>query len=274
MSQKISVKISTKISLIFVLFLFLFVAGCTKSTTSVSSNFSNQNSSQQTQNSLETELINNGSRKTNLVALTFDADMTPGMLKEYKSGKIKSWYDQKITEILRKNSVPATIFITGMWAELYPQVVQDLSSDPLFEIGNHSYDHAAFSTPCFGLSETKNKETEITKTQDILTKLTGKTPKYFRFPGGCFKKEDLDLAQKLNIKVVEWDVVSGDSYLKDPQKIVDQVLKKTQNGSIIVMHFQGGPHAPATSSALQKIIDGLKQKGFSFGTVSQLLSSS
>ena len=199
--------------------------------------------------------------------------MTPGMLKEYKAGKIKSWYDQKITEILRKNSVPATIFMTGMWAELYPDVVKDLSSDPLFEIGNHSYDHAAFSIPCYGLPKAENKDAEITKTQDILTNLTGKTPQYFRFPGGCYKDPDLKIVQNLGVKVVEWDVISGDAYLKKAAPIVKQVLKNAQNGSIIVMHFQGGPHAPATSAALQDIIDGLKQKGFSFATISQLLSS-
>src|ERR1700676_5574760 len=41
-----------------------------------------------------------------LVALTFDADMTPGMLSELKSKRVGSWYNEKVIETLRREQVP------------------------------------------------------------------------------------------------------------------------------------------------------------------------
>jgi hypothetical protein len=55
-----------------------------------------------------------------IVVLTFDADMTPGMLRELKSGKVASWYKEKVIEALRQQQTPATLFLTGLWIETIP----------------------------------------------------------------------------------------------------------------------------------------------------------
>ncbi|MFA7278021.1 MAG: polysaccharide deacetylase family protein [Candidatus Gracilibacteria bacterium] len=216
-------------------------------------------------------VFEHGSREKKVVALTFDADMTPKMKKELEKGAVKSWFDEKIPEILERNHVPATIFITGMWAEMYPDEVKKLAANPLYEIGNHSYDHAAFHTPCYGLLETKDKEEEIIKTQKILQSLTGVFPKYFRFPGGCGIKTDVDLVSDLGMQVVGWDDISGDAYIRDhAEPIISRTISQAKNGSIVVMHFHGGTTAPQTSRALQGIIDGLRKRGFEFVKVSDL----
>ncbi len=44
-----------------------------------------------------------------IVALTFDADLSPYMLKELKSRKVKSWYSQKVIDVLIKEKVPAIL---------------------------------------------------------------------------------------------------------------------------------------------------------------------
>ena len=77
-----------------------------------------------------------------IVALTFDADMTPGMLRELKAGKVASWYNGKVIEALRQQQAPATLFLTGLWIETYPDATKQLAADPLFELGNHSYSSA------------------------------------------------------------------------------------------------------------------------------------
>jgi peptidoglycan/xylan/chitin deacetylase (PgdA/CDA1 family) len=82
-----------------------------------------------------------------MVALTFDADMTPGMLRELKSKKVASWYDERVIETLRQQQVPATLFLTGLWIEAYSAATKELSANPLFELGNHSYSHGAFILP-------------------------------------------------------------------------------------------------------------------------------
>lgn len=211
--------------------------------------------------------------ETKKIALTFDADLTPYMLSELNSGKVKSWYNQEVADLLVKNKVQATFFLTGMWAKQYPQIVQSLSKNSLFEIGNHSYSHPGFHQPCYTLAPiAKNeKKLEIEKTQDILTKLTGSMPKLFRFPGGCADSQDIQLVENEGLKAIGWDVSSTDAFNRNPKKIVQQVLSHLKNRSIVVFHLHGGPNAPATASALKILIPILKQKGYTFSKVSSLL---
>jgi peptidoglycan/xylan/chitin deacetylase (PgdA/CDA1 family) len=120
-----------------------------------------------------------------VVALTFDADMTPRMSNELETGKIASWYNQRVIATLREEHVPATLFLAGLWIERYPAVTQDLSSDPLFEIGNHSYSHPGFRSPCYGLGSVQksNQAAEVQRTDVLLKKNSTSYKEYFRFPG-------------------------------------------------------------------------------------------
>jgi peptidoglycan/xylan/chitin deacetylase (PgdA/CDA1 family) len=108
-----------------------------------------------------------------VVALTFDADMTPRMSNELKTGKIASWYNQRVIATLREEHVPATLFLAGLWIERYPAVTQDLSRDPLFEIGNPSYSHPGFRSPCYGLGSVQksNQAAEVQRTDALLKKI-------------------------------------------------------------------------------------------------------
>lgn len=90
------------------------------------------------------------------MALTFDADMTPAMSTLLKKGIIKSWYNKPIKDTLDREQVKATVFLGGLWSKVYPKESYDLAHDPLIEIGNHSYNHFAFTKGCFGLGEIDN----------------------------------------------------------------------------------------------------------------------
>ncbi|MCX6735205.1 MAG: polysaccharide deacetylase family protein [Candidatus Peregrinibacteria bacterium] len=217
-------------------------------------------------------IVEHGPRDKKNIALTFDADMTPSMLKKLQTKKVKTLYDKRITDTLEETSTPATIFITGLWAETYPEETKNLSKNPLFEIANHSLTHGSFTKECYGLGLVPDKNKELSETQKILKELTNLTPKYFRFPGGCYRKEDLKIVANEGLIPVQWDVISGDAFQKDSSKISSTVINKTTNGSIIVMHLNGAPNAPGTAEALPSIIKELKKKGYTFVKMSELLS--
>src|SRR6516225_4000017 len=126
-----------------------------------------------------------------VVALTFDADMTPRMSNELKGGKIASWYNQKVIATLRQERVPATLFLAGLWIERYPAVTQDLSADPLFEIGNHSYSHPGFRSPCYGLASVRksNQATEVQRTDALLKNIRRPTKNISGFLGFALASE-------------------------------------------------------------------------------------
>ena len=222
-------------------------------------------------------VIEHGPRDRPEIALTFDADMTRAMAARLKSEQVRSWYDPAIVRELQATGTPATFFVTGLWAMTYPDVVRLLAGHPLFEVENHSVDHAAFTANCFGLPVVPSesmKRWEISRTANLLTSIAGVTPRYFRFPGGCYSQPDLQIVHSLGHDIVGWDVISGDAFERDPAVIVQNVLETTQPGAIIVMHVNGAPYAPATATALRTLIPALRTRGLRFVTVRDLLRGS
>ena len=211
-----------------------------------------------------------------VVALTFDADMTPRMSNQLKTGKIASWYNQKVIATLREQHVPATLFLSGLWIERYPAVTQDLSADPLFEIGNHSYSHPGFHSPCYGLGSIRksNQAAEVQRTDALLKKYTTSYQKYFRFPGLCFNASDVETIEAEGYTVIGGDVYGGDGFEKSPTRVVSNILTHVRPGSVVILHMHGGPNAPETANALPDVIRKLRLRGYTFVKVSDLLSMS
>ena len=76
--------------------------------------------------------------------------------------------------------------------------------------------------------------------------------------------------QSMNQIIVHWDVDSFDWKQTDVNQIVDRVLKRSRAGSIVLLHACD----PWTQSlkALPRIIEQLRQKGYRFVTVTELLA--
>ena len=220
------------------------------------------------------QIILHGDRSKPLVALTFDAEMTEGMRNNLLFGGVKSSYDKNIIDILHQTQTKATFFLTGMWIQLYPQEARELGSDPLFELGSHSYADTSFAGECFGLKQINNKQglEDIETTQKLLRDVAGVENHYFRFPGGCFDGASVSMVtQTAGLQIIHWDAAGEDGFNQDSASIVTQVMQKAQNGSIILLHLNGGPTAPKTAEALPQIISKLREKGYEFVTVSELL---
>jgi len=206
------------------------------------------------------------------IAFTFDACMTRGMLRNLESGMEKSFYNSAVIEFLQHERVPATLFLTGLWAEKYEKEVRALALDSLFEIGSHSYSHRSFVESCYSLPilPGNEKEADILKSQEILNKLTGKKPTLFRFPGGCYSKSDLVLVKKLGLRAVGWTLASGDAFNKNTESIVQNIMARVKPGAIVVFHLHQSHYAPKTADVLKIVVPALKKQGYEFTTVSNL----
>jgi peptidoglycan/xylan/chitin deacetylase (PgdA/CDA1 family) len=208
--------------------------------------------------------IDHGPRSRRVVALTFDADMTRAMLSALRAGRVAAAYDPRIVALLRSTHTPSTIFLTGLWTERYASVARSLARDPLFQLENHTVDHAAFTGGCYGLPAVTDRgaqRAEIAGAAATIARVTGVRPGYLRFPGGCFDRGAARLANSLGERPVQWDVASGDAFLRDPAAVASNTLRQVKPGSIVVLHLNGAPNAPATADALAQIIPGLRAKG-------------
>ncbi len=218
-------------------------------------------------------VIFHGPRGKKKIALTFDAEMTDGMKAALVSGKTKSSYDKKIIDILNQTQTKATLFLTGLWIELYPDITKELSKNPIFELGSHSYTDSSFYGFCYGLKQIDKtlKIEDIGATEKLLREKAGVDNKLFRFPGGCYTPADVKLVNDVGDTVVHWDISGSDGFNTNTQQIIHNVTDNAQNGSIIILHLNGPPNVPKTAEALPLIIDALKKKGFEFVKVSELL---
>lgn len=208
------------------------------------------------------------------IALTFDADMTSDMQRQLTDGHVNSWYNHELIDYLDREQVKATLFLTGMWTETYPGEAKTLAQDPLFEIANHSYSHPAFAQPCFGLhgANDADKKYELYHSQHVIQEITGAEPKFFRFPGGCHNQTDLDLVRGMGLEPIQWDVVSGDSFSTNTAGIVHNIVTRAFDGAVVVAHMNNGPNAPKTADAMKEAVPMLRDMGYQFVTLSELIT--
>lgn len=213
-----------------------------------------------------------------LVALTFDlceqANETTG-------------YDGEIVDILRAEKANATFYAGGKWMRSHPERTMQLIADPLFEIGNHAWTHGNMR-----VLRGREMEEQIQWTQaqyeilrDQLLNLPCASsikeneaqripalPSTFRFPYGACDATAMQAVAQAGLYPIQWNIVSGDPAQKQTAgEIVKEILYNIRPGSIVIAHANGrGWH---TAEALKILIPALKEKGYRFVTVSQLLKS-
>jgi peptidoglycan/xylan/chitin deacetylase (PgdA/CDA1 family) len=217
-----------------------------------------------------------GARVTRrMVALTFDLDMSPWMVAEQRAGRVKPWVNQEALALLQQSGIHATLFMTGMWAEVNPELARRLATSPQFEIGNHTYAHAAYHLPCYRLAGLSRAgiSADLDASQATIERITGVRPAYFRFPGGCYDSAALNAVHVAGLVPVQWTLNSGDAFNLYAEQIAWTVVHGVRPGAIVMMHLHGGPNAPASGAALRIIIPALKQMGYEFVTVSELLAA-
>jgi peptidoglycan/xylan/chitin deacetylase (PgdA/CDA1 family) len=189
------------------------------------------------------------------IAITFDACPT--------SSKAIG-FDRAIFDTLTREQVPATIFVSGRWVDQHPAAMAELASSPLIEFGDHSYDHLHMRA-----LPPAQMELQIDRTEATLARY-GRRGVAFRPPYGEWSQGVLEVMQRKQIPVVLWDVVSGDPSDKISAKgIVRNVMTRTRPGSIIVFHING--RGWRTADALPVVISQLRERGFRFVPVSELL---
>ncbi|MDQ0340503.1 chitin deacetylase [Caldalkalibacillus uzonensis] len=173
----------------------------------------------------------------------------------------------EILKILREEDVKATFFLTGQEIEENMAYAEKIVQDG-HEIGNHSYSHQrmVFKTPAF------IKE-EIEKTDELIRQAGYQGEIHFRPP---FGKRLILLPYYLNHherKTILWNI-EPESYPEiamDADKIIDYVVENIEPGSIILLHVMYESRRESLN-AVKGIITALKEQGYTFTTVSELLN--
>lgn len=189
-------------------------------------------------------------RQEKVIALTFDDGPWPRTTSE-------------VLDILKKNEIKATFFWIGQNLQTYPQIAQQVVAAG-HAIGNHTWHH------WYHRMDDSTAEHEIEDTARLIYKTTGVKTSVFRPPGGLLNNGVADYAKKEKYVTVMWSVDSIDYRPLTSQQIINNVMRKVKPGGIVLMH-DGGGNRSATVKALPQIIAQLKEQGYSFASVPELL---
>lgn len=189
-------------------------------------------------------------KQEKVIGLTFDDGPWPHSTPE-------------VLNILKKNDIKATFFWIGQNLQTYPQIAQQVVAAG-HAIGNHTWHH------WYHHMNESTAAHEIEDTARLIYKTTGVKTSVFRPPGGLLKNGVADYAKKEKYVTVMWSVDSIDYRPLTSQQIIKNVMRKVKPGGIVLMH-DGGGNRSATVKALPQIIAQLKEQGYSFASVPELL---
>ena len=206
------------------------------------------------------KVLSNGNRNHSRIALTFD----DGPNEPYTS---------QVLGILERYGIKATFFIIGQNARRYPEVCRRIVTAGNV-IGNHSYHH--YKSLCLRRSKAVARDIELA--HQAIYECTGFEPKLFRPPHGFRTPWLMRTVRHLGYTVVTWDNMTGDwKANKSAEEIERTIVQRAKPGGVIVLH-DGRDSRPSYDrsqmlQALPQIIDALKQRGFDFATIPELLES-
>jgi peptidoglycan/xylan/chitin deacetylase (PgdA/CDA1 family) len=189
-------------------------------------------------------LVTNGPRDRKVVALTFDDG--------------PSDYTDDFLSVLREKEVSGTFFEVGQVMPGREEAMRQILAQGS-EIGDHTMDHVEF--PGYA---------QIAGAAERIAAYTHFRPCLFRPPGGGVDAGVIATAGSLGMRTVTWDVDPCDWSTPGTGAIYAGVVGHVQPGSIVLMHDGGGPRSE-TLAALPQIIDTLRDRGYRFATVTELL---
>ncbi|PLZ56844.1 polysaccharide deacetylase family protein, partial [Fischerella thermalis] len=185
-----------------------------------------------------------------VIALTFDDGPWPG-------------YTAQVLNILRENNIKATFFVVGQNLKNYPNLGKQIVAEG-HVIGNHTWHH------WYHFFNPQAAAFEIDNTSELISQITGAKTTLFRPPGGMLHNGLASYAKSKKYTVVMWSADSLDYNRPTTSILTSRVLKQSKPGGIVLMH-DGGGNRSQTVAALPQIISKLRQQGYRFVTIPELL---
>jgi len=177
-------------------------------------------------------------------------------------------YTSDILDSLKRHKVKACFFLLGENVEYYPDIAKRIKAEGHL-IGNHTYSHRHLSR-----LGRKSITQQIELCEDAFKKILRLSPKFFRAPYGKYNDTAKRVIRQQGYQLIGWGPAADDYKNPSPDTIVNRIVSKTKDGSIILLHdganCRHGESRRNTVKALPEIIKTLKEKGFRFVRLDKL----
>lgn len=181
------------------------------------------------------------------IALTFDDGPGP--------------YTEKLLDILDKYDAKATFFLIGSKVSARANTLRRMQSRG-HQLGNHSWSH-----PELNKVSAEQLASEIDQTNNAIKQAVGTKPNIIRPPYGAFNRAVLEQFRQRGMSAVVWSVDTRDWADRNSEIVCSRAVAGARNGAVILMH----DIHPTSVNAVPCILDSLKQQGYSFVTVQNLI---
>src|ERR1700726_1615932 len=214
------------------------------------------------------------------IPLSFNIDQFGAANKKialsFDDGPDPKW-TPKILDVLKQKNVPGVFFVIGNMANQRPDILKREYAEG-HEIGNHTFTHPKFDDT---ITHTEIRW-QLNLTERLIESTLGAKSILFRPPYGIDHQPEyaeevaqLPYPQELGYLIVGQRIDPDDWSLQDgkpipAKEIVASVLRQANKGNIILLHDGGGDRSQ-TLAALPQIIDALREKGYQFVSVSDLI---
>ena len=179
------------------------------------------------------------------------------------------WLRFKTYRFLIKESVPATMFVSGIWIDSHLAEFRELSQEGLFEIENHGLNHRPLTISgrsVYGITSTRNISgviEEVGLNAKKIKQLSGKKTKFYRSGTAYYDEISVRIANSLEHAAVNFDVLSGDAIPgASRDAITKRVVKDSKKGSIVIFHMNHPERN--TRQAVEESVFLLRDKGYKF----------
>jgi peptidoglycan/xylan/chitin deacetylase (PgdA/CDA1 family) len=169
-------------------------------------------------------------------------------------------------DALEASDVPATFFMVGRNLTENAEIVRGRLGR--HEVGNHSWSHDDLATlDLAGVTD------ELTRTHEAIRRFTGRAPTLLRPPYGHLGGSTLLAADSMGYDITLWSHQMHERrYVDDPPGQVRDIVEHVRPGSIILAHDVGRDDRLVVLRQLTEMFRQLRDRGFRFTTVSELLS--
>ncbi|SCG79946.1 Peptidoglycan/xylan/chitin deacetylase, PgdA/CDA1 family [Micromonospora rifamycinica] len=187
-----------------------------------------------------------------LVALTFD------------DGPLPQW-TPTVLDTLDRYAVPATFFLVGSRVHRHADLIRGRLAR--HEVGNHSWRHRDLARLAAAAVHD-----DLRRSHDAIAEVTGVPPRLARPPYGHLGGGVLHAAVRLDYRIVLWSLqmVEGE-FPDDPAGHARRIVADVVPGTILLAHDAGPANRQVALRGLGEMITGLRSRGYTFVTVSQLL---
>lgn len=182
------------------------------------------------------------------IALTFDDGPNPD-------------FTLRTLELLARYGARATFFLVGKRIDAYPELARAIV-DAGHEVANHTYSH-----PNLAKLTSQEALQELDLANQALERATGLRTYLFRPPGGNYTTGLVQDLAKAGYLTVLWTANTADYSQPGVTEISRVILQGARPGAIILAHTG----AAQTLESLPYVLEALRQKGFRFVTVGELL---